>query len=83
MPVRFPFLSSFDNLIQKHTAVYATDGRLNRTFLLNIKGALSNLAGLADDLNKSFPLRLEATDSGLSRVAAYLHLFYQQVGSSS
>ncbi|GFN19694.1 fungal specific transcription factor domain-containing protein [Aspergillus tubingensis] len=66
-----------------NATVYATDGRLNRTFLLNIKGALSNLAGLADDLNKSFPLRLEATDSGLSRVAAYLHLFYQQVGSSS
>ena len=76
---RFPFLYTFDNLAQKDTAVYATDGRLNRTFLLNIKGALSNLAGLADELNKSFPLHLEATDSGLSRVSAYLHLFYQQV----
>ncbi|GKZ37446.1 hypothetical protein AbraIFM66950_008996 [Aspergillus brasiliensis] len=61
-----------------NATVYAIDGRLNRTFILNIKAALSNLAGLADELNKSFPLLLEGTDNGLSRVSAYLHLFYQQ-----
>ncbi|KAL4892370.1 hypothetical protein BDV59DRAFT_193869 [Aspergillus ambiguus] len=61
-----------------NSTVYAIDGRINRTFLLSTKGALSNLAGQADELHKSFPLYLEGTDNGLSRTSAYLHLFYQQ-----
>ncbi|KAL4738952.1 hypothetical protein BDV11DRAFT_205570 [Aspergillus similis] len=59
------------------STVYAIDGRLNRTFLLSTKAALSNLAKHADELHEAFPLCLDGTE-GISRTSAYLHLFYQQ-----
>ncbi|CAG8146724.1 unnamed protein product [Penicillium olsonii] len=58
--------------------VYAIDGRINRKFLLSTKEALTNLAGTADELQSKFPLYLDDTASGVPRVSAYLHLFYQQ-----
>jgi hypothetical protein len=59
--------------------VYAIDGRINQTFLLSTKEALSNIADLADELRETFPLHLNGTDSGMPRTSACLHLFYQQV----
>ncbi|KAJ5551501.1 hypothetical protein N7461_006199 [Penicillium sp. DV-2018c] len=59
------------------TAIYVVDGRINRTFLLSTKGALANIAGLADELRESFPLHLDPA-SGVSRTSAYLHLQYHQ-----
>ena len=61
------------------TAVYAIDGRLNRTFLLSTKTALASIAGLADELRHFFPLHLDRTASGVSRISACLHLLYHQV----
>jgi hypothetical protein len=58
--------------------VYAIDGRINQTFLLSTKEALSNIAVLADELRETFPLHLNGTDSGMPRTSACLHLFYQQ-----
>ncbi|KAJ5476349.1 hypothetical protein N7475_002078 [Penicillium sp. IBT 31633x] len=58
--------------------IYAIDGRINQSFLFSTKEALSNMAGLADELQETFPLPLDGTNNGISRTSAYLHLFYQQ-----
>jgi hypothetical protein len=61
-------------------AVYGPDGRLNRRFLLKTKSALGSTIDLADEICKSFDLRLdEASVSGVSRLSAHLHLLYHQV----
>lgn len=60
------------------TAVYAIDGRINRNFLLRTKSALANIASLADELRRAFPLQMDREISGVSRISAYLHLLYHQ-----
>lgn len=60
--------------------VYGIDGRLNKKFLLRTKSALANTADLADELRNQFELRLdEPSISGVSRLAAHLHLLYHHV----
>ncbi|GFF98802.1 uncharacterized transcriptional regulatory protein C3C7.04 [Aspergillus udagawae] len=67
----------------EHLAVYGPDGRLNRRFLLKTKSALGSTIDLADEICKSFDLRLdEASVSGVSRVSAHLHLLYHQSSES-
>lgn len=61
-------------------AVYGMDGRLNRKFLVRTKAALASTTDLAADLQRSFDLQLDKpTISGVSRMAAHLHLLYHQV----
>lgn len=56
------------------------DGRLNRKFLVRTKAALASTTDLAADLQRSFDLQLDKpTISGVSRMAAHLHLLYHQV----
>ena len=63
--------------------VYGADGRLNRKFLLRTKTALASTADLAHELRKTYDLKLDGTCiSGVSRLAAHLHLMYHQVGMS-
>ncbi|KAJ5376902.1 hypothetical protein N7509_013788 [Penicillium cosmopolitanum] len=59
-------------------SVYAIDGRINRNFLLRTKSALANIASLADELRRAFPLQMDREISGVSRISAYLHLLYHQ-----
>ncbi|KAJ5263252.1 hypothetical protein N7478_010857 [Penicillium angulare] len=58
--------------------VYAIDGRLNRNFLIRTKSALASIAKLADELHTAFPLHLDQSSSGVSRISAYLNLLYHQ-----
>ncbi|CAI7616057.1 unnamed protein product [Penicillium manginii] len=59
-------------------SVYAIDGRINRNFLVRTKSALANIASLADELRRAFPLQMDRDISGVSRISAYLHLLYHQ-----
>ncbi|KAL4948001.1 hypothetical protein BDW69DRAFT_102889 [Aspergillus filifer] len=62
-----------------NSTVYGADGRLNRKFLLRTKAALASTTDLAGDLQRSFDLQLDKpTISGVSRMAAHLHLLYHQ-----
>ncbi|KAH7169990.1 hypothetical protein EDB81DRAFT_774203 [Dactylonectria macrodidyma] len=58
--------------------VYGLDGRLNKKFLLSTKDVLSNIAGLADELQQTFPMQIDQTINGVSRTSGYLHLLYHQ-----
>ena len=60
-------------------AIYGADGRLHRRFLSSTKKVLARMAGLADELQHTFPIHLDKTYSGLSRSSASLHLLYHQV----
>ncbi|KAI5926861.1 hypothetical protein F4810DRAFT_492398 [Camillea tinctor] len=61
-----------------NASIYGASGRLNQKFLTSTKAALENIAGLADELRCSLPLRLNQSGHGVSRVSAYLHLLYNQ-----
>ncbi|OJJ72082.1 hypothetical protein ASPBRDRAFT_675005 [Aspergillus brasiliensis CBS 101740] len=61
-----------------NATVYVNDGKFDGSFVLNINAAVSNLTELGCELDKSFPLHQEGADVGLSRVSAYLHLYYEQ-----
>lgn len=61
------------------TDVYGKEGRLNSKFLVHTKAALKSIAQVTNELNQSFPLPTDVTGSGISRVAAYLHLLHHQV----
>ncbi|KAJ9363407.1 Zn(II)2Cys6 transcription factor [Paecilomyces variotii] len=58
--------------------IYGPDGRLNTSFLLSTKSALASVAGLADEMRRMLPIPLENSASGISRLAAYIHLLYHQ-----
>ncbi|KAI0975083.1 Zn(II)2Cys6 transcription factor [Xylaria arbuscula] len=58
--------------------VYGTQGQKDRKFLLSTKAALSDIAGVADELRLSFPVERETARHGLSRISAHLHLQYHQ-----
>ncbi|KPM41163.1 hypothetical protein AK830_g5425 [Neonectria ditissima] len=58
--------------------VYGADGRLNKRFLLSTKEVLSNVAGLADELQQTFPMQMDQTINSVSRTSGYLHLLYHQ-----
>ncbi|KAK7416873.1 hypothetical protein QQX98_004931 [Neonectria punicea] len=59
--------------------VYGADGRLNKRFLLSTKEVLSNIAGLADELQQTFPMQMDQTINSVSRTSGYLHLLYHQM----
>lgn len=48
-------------------------------FLASIKNALKRLASVNDERDRGFPLNLKDAASSMSRISAYLHLFYHQV----
>ncbi|KAI1314141.1 hypothetical protein F5Y03DRAFT_336237 [Xylaria venustula] len=58
--------------------VYGTQGQKDPKFLLSTKAALSDIAGVADELRLSFPVERETARHGLSRISAHLHLAYHQ-----
>ncbi|KAI0490064.1 hypothetical protein F4859DRAFT_501670 [Xylaria cf. heliscus] len=60
-----------------HT-VYSADDQKDRKFLHNTKAALSDIAGVADELRHSFPVEGEKAGHGISRISAHLHLLYHQ-----
>ncbi|EPE04399.1 zn 2cys6 transcription factor [Ophiostoma piceae UAMH 11346] len=58
--------------------VYGADGQLDRRFLKSTKSALGDIAGVADDLRRQFPMCLDDCVTGVSRTSAHLHLLYHQ-----
>ncbi|KAI0425319.1 hypothetical protein F5Y09DRAFT_335067 [Xylaria sp. FL1042] len=58
--------------------VYSPQGQKDRKFLLSTKAALSDIAGVADELRLSFPVERETAGHGLSRISGHLHLVYHQ-----
>ncbi|OJJ42312.1 hypothetical protein ASPZODRAFT_20635 [Penicilliopsis zonata CBS 506.65] len=62
-----------------NSTVYGPDGRFNRRFLLKTKSTLASIVELAHDLSKAYELRLdEPRVTGVSRLAAHLHLLHHQ-----
>ena len=60
-------------------SVYAADGRQDGQFLSRTKEALAGIAGLTDELHQKFPLLIDGSGVGISRLSGHLHLTYQQV----
>lgn len=60
--------------------IYGANGRLHEKFLLSTKSVLASVAGLADELQKQFPLDIDNNVNGVTRTSGYLHLLYHQVG---
>ncbi|KAI1366243.1 hypothetical protein F5Y08DRAFT_301652 [Xylaria arbuscula] len=58
--------------------VYGADGQTDRRFLQSMRAALSDIAGVIDELRHSFPVEREKPGQGLSRISAHLHLLYHQ-----
>ncbi|ETS74720.1 hypothetical protein PFICI_13204 [Pestalotiopsis fici W106-1] len=58
--------------------IYGVDGKLNSKFLDSTRNVLAKVAKIADDLHRLFPIRLEPTAGGLSRISAHLHLHYHR-----
>lgn len=76
-----PFVT-FANLSGRK-AIYGIDGRLNTNFLLSTKTALASIASLADELRQLLPIPMDKAVSGISRLTAYIHSLYHQVGRHS
>lgn len=51
----------------------------NQQFLSHMQEALKVVASANDERNESFPLDLQKTGNGISRLAAHLHIFHHQV----
>ena len=65
------------------SAIYGADGRLQSKFLLSTKNALSEIAGIANELSGDYALALDGEHgSGVSRNSAHLHLLHHQVSRS-
>ncbi|OTA61629.1 Zn(II)2Cys6 transcription factor [Hypoxylon sp. EC38] len=58
--------------------VYGIDGKLRSKFLRATKSVLADIAGVADELQHTFPLHLDNGITGLSRASANLHLLYHR-----
>ncbi|KAL6241345.1 hypothetical protein RBB50_011818 [Rhinocladiella similis] len=65
-------------LSQIMNSVYGTEGRLGRTFISSTRNALKAMAGVTDQLKKSFDLPASGSVSGISRLSAHLHLLHHQ-----
>ncbi|KAK5102621.1 hypothetical protein LTS08_003421 [Lithohypha guttulata] len=59
-------------------SVYGQEGRLNRKFISSTKNALKAIAGITDQLKKSFEFPPSGSAAGISRLAAHLHLLHHQ-----
>ncbi|KAJ4357246.1 uncharacterized protein N0V89_001821 [Didymosphaeria variabile] len=72
-------LANIEGSIQQK-AVYSREGRTGINFLNSIKNALKALAAINDERTSSFPLGLDDSENGISRLSAHLHLFHHHVG---
>lgn len=68
-----------DGADQICTAVYGTEGRLNRKFISSTKDALKATASVTEQLKRSFGLPANGSAAGISRLSAHLHLLHHQV----
>lgn len=59
--------------------MYGLEGRLDRKFISSTKKVLKAIAGVTDQLKKSFDLPPSRSATGISRIAAHLHLLHHQV----
>ncbi|KAI1421242.1 hypothetical protein F5Y12DRAFT_787629 [Xylaria sp. FL1777] len=66
------------NFLGSPQPVYGAQGQKDRSLLLSMKAALSDIAEVADELRLSFPVERETAGHGLSRISAHLHLEYHQ-----
>ena len=67
------------NILSAGQGLYGNSGNLNRNYTSRAKEALENIADLSDELRTVFPLHQGGNMSGVSRVAAHLHLLYHRV----
>ncbi|EON62593.1 hypothetical protein W97_01817 [Coniosporium apollinis CBS 100218] len=58
--------------------VYGMEGRLYRKFISSTNAALKAIAGVTDQLNRSFDLPSNGSAAGISRVSAHLQLLHHQ-----
>lgn len=52
---------------------------MDNRFVASIKTGLKNLAAVNDERMRSFPINPKSSESSISRLAAYLHLFHHTV----
>jgi hypothetical protein len=62
-------------------AVYGARGRVNESFVIATKSALKNIAEVTQELNAAFHMNITESSTGMSRLAAYLHLLNHQVST--
>lgn len=70
--------------INTRLVLYRNKGDLKSTFVKSTQDVLQRVAEVAEvafDLNKYFPVPEHEAMSGISRVSGYLNLLYHQVGS--
>lgn len=60
--------------------MYGPEGRLDKRFVTVTKAALKSVAKITDELNGSFGILENGSSTTISRLSAYFHLLYHQVG---